>query len=283
MSESTVQNYDATKPSHKQSGGRPVSDINLSVSLKLIDYAELLEHQGAEGFRSKAYRHAAETIASLDESVDAILQRDGREALIALPGIGRSIASAIAEIVVTGRWIQLERLRGEAAPDTLFQSIPGIGPELSRKLIEEGHLETLEDLEVAVHRADTNIKGLGPRRKEAIAAVLAKRLGRPNIPTAQNNIEYPSVELLLQVDEMYRTRVAKGTLRKISPRRFNPTADKWLPVMHASHEQWHFTALFSNTAQAHRFKKTNDWVVIYFQSDGHAEGRCMSHMVMAPE
>ncbi|MEZ5738312.1 MAG: hypothetical protein R3E68_01835 [Burkholderiaceae bacterium] len=55
---------------------------------------------------------------------------------------------------------------------------------------------------------------------------------------------------------MYRERAAAGSLRTIAPRRFNPSGESWLPVMHASHGPWHFTALFSNTARAHQLART---------------------------
>jgi hypothetical protein len=35
-----------------------------------------------------------------------------------------------------------------------------------------------------------------------------------------------------------------------------------------------FTALYSNTALAHRLERTRDWVVIYYSTDSLAEGRC---------
>jgi len=35
--------------------------------------------------------------------------------------------------------------------------------------------------------------------------------------------------------------------------------------------QWHFTALFSNTARGHELGKTRDWVVIYLYDDRHTE------------
>src|SRR5688500_6290674 len=78
----------------------------------------------------------------------------------------------------------------------------------------------------------------------------------------------PSVELLLKVDEDYRKRAEAGELRKITPRRFNPTNKAWLPVMDTKRDGWKFTALYSNTAQAHKLEKTDDWVVIYYQKDG---------------
>ena len=44
--------------------------------------------------------------------------------------------------------------------------------------------------------------------------------------------------------------------------------------MHARRGTWDFTVLFSNTEQAHRLNKTNDWVVVYFHDDGSPEAQC---------
>ena len=250
----------------------PVS--NLVFATKLREFAELLEQQGADGFRENAYRAAADEISRMDKPVADILASDGRKGLIALPAIGKSIAAAIAELVMTGRWAQLERLRGDLSPEKLFMTIPGIGPELARRFADEAHFETLEDLEAAIHLGNVVVKGLGPRRKQAIGAVIAERLGRPIYRYQNGPSETPSVDLILQVDEMYRTKAAEGTLRTIAPKRFNPSCEQWLPIMHARHDDWHFTALFSNTRLAHKLKKTNDWVVITYQSDGAPEGRC---------
>lgn len=251
----------------------PVLEINLSVARMLRDYAELLQQQGEDGFRWRACRRAAETVAALTRGVDVILTEGGRDALVDLPAIGRGIAGAIAEIVATGRWSQLERLRGELVPEALFSTIPGIGRALARRLADDGQIETLEELEQWVNFGGTKLRGFGPRRKRMIAAALAERLGRVRLPRGRVAAPLPPVELLLKVDEMYRERSAGGRLRKIAPKRFNPSADAWLPIMHAQHDGWHFTALHSNTRLAHALGKTRDWVVIYHHRDGEPEGR----------
>jgi len=46
-------------------------------------------------------------------------------------------------------------------------------------------------------------------------------------------------------------KAADGSLRTIAPKRFNPSGEAWLPVPHAQRGEWHFTALYSNTARAH--------------------------------
>jgi DNA polymerase/3'-5' exonuclease PolX len=99
----------------------------------LRDYEDLLDAQGADGFRVRAYRRGAPTLWRISINLSAeILARKGRDGLVALPSIGAGIAGVIAEISATGRWSQLERLRGELAPEILFRTIPGIGPQMDR-------------------------------------------------------------------------------------------------------------------------------------------------------
>jgi putative hydrolase len=62
-------------------------------------------------------------------------------------------------------------------------------------------------------------------------------------------------------------------LPKIAPRRFNPSGEAWLPILHTERGEWHFTALFSNTARAHELGRNRDWVVIYFHEDSGPEGQ----------
>ena len=46
-----------------------------------------------------------------------------------------------------------------------------------------------------------------------------------------------------------------------------------MPILHTDRENWHFTALFSNTARAHQLGRTDDWVVVYYYDDDHEEGQ----------
>lgn len=269
---SADEHNDSTK--NRQPSGENWRVLNRMIASKLVEFASLLEQQGADGFRENAYRNAAETIENLDVSIAVILADEGREGLIALPGVGKSIAAAIAELLMTGRWAQLERLSGELVPERLFMTLPGIGPVLAKKLAEDAHLETLEELEAAIHSGDKIVSGLGPRRKQAIAAILAERLGRPIVSYSKPQSFKPTVNMLLKVDKMYRERAEAGTLRTIAPKRFNPSNKQWLPIMHSRHDDWHFTALFSNTRLAHELRKTNDWVVIFYHQDDLPEGRC---------
>ena len=59
------------------------------------------------------------------------------------------------------------------------------------------------------------------------------------------------------------------SLPRIAPRRFNPTREAWLPVLHTERAGRHYTALYSNTARAHELGTTHDWVVIYLDDHDH--------------
>lgn len=247
---------------------------NRQLADTLREAATLLEQQGANPFRVQAYRRAAATLVALQRDVGTILEQEGIAGLIALPTIGQSIAGAIAEIIHTGRWTQLERLRGTMDPVRLFQSVPGVGTRLAHTIHEHLHVDTLEALEVAAHdgRLET-VPGIGPRRAAILRATLATMLRRPRIRRGPP-LEEPSVAMLLEVDREYREKASRGILTTIAPRRFNPKGNAWLPILHTQRQPWQFTIMYSNTARAHTLGRTHDWVVVYFtRDDDHREGQ----------
>lgn len=247
---------------------------NEPVADKLDEMADVLDVQGEDGFRVAAYRRAARAIRELSRPIEEIIRDDGLEGLVALPGIGRSIGTAIIEMHDTGRWGQLERVTGSLEPERLFQSVPGIGPETAVRIHNELHIDTLEQLEQAAHDGTlSSVPGIGPRRTAVIRAALAERLGHKHIRRAEARTR-PPVSLLLAVDEEYRAKARDGVLRKIAPKRFNPTGEAWLPVLHARREAWEFTVLFSNTERAHSLDRTRDWVVVYYHGESEPEAQC---------
>jgi DNA polymerase/3'-5' exonuclease PolX len=247
---------------------------NAVIAANLREYADLLEQQGADGFRIAAYRRAGATLEILDKPAGRILAGNGTKGLIALPGIGRSIAAAIEEMIRTGRWTQLRRLRGTLDPESLFQTLPGIGPDLAARMHDELHAESLEALEIAAWDGRLeDVPGIGQRRLAMLRASLAERLGKRRIRQPLGR-PLPSVTTLLDVDHEYSEKAARGALKTIAPRRFNPTGEAWLPVLHTERDDWSFTVLFSNTQRAHELQRTRDWVVVYFHTDSEPEGQC---------
>ena len=263
------------------------SPVNATYADRLREAAALLDAQGANPFRISAYRRAADTLHGMARDIGSIIERDGAEGLEALPGIGRGIAAALVEMWRTGRWAQVERLRGSADPVQLFTLLPGLGHRLAERIHDELHVDTLEALEVAAHDGRLeSVAGVGPRRAAAIRASLEAMLSRGRSRrsaraagsavagvAAPRAAAAPAVAELLAVDRQYREQAAKGGLPTIAPRRFNPSGAAWLPVMHVTRDGWQYTALYSNTARAHQLDRTRDWVVLYYYDDDHVEGQ----------
>lgn len=246
---------------------------NRRVADRLREAAELLHAQGASSYRANAYRSAADSVARLPRDLRDIYVSEGVKGLDGIPHVGLGIASAIAEMLAGGRWAQLERLRGGADPATLFRSVPGMGPALAQRIHDTLHVESLEALEAAANDGRLEgVPGVGARRIAAWRAYLADVLGRVGArPASSGPDDEPAVADILDVDREYREKAERGELRTIAPRRFNPEGRSWLPILHARRGDWHFTAIFSNTALAHRLGRTRDWVVVYFYDGDHVE------------
>jgi hypothetical protein len=244
--------------------------------------AALLEVQDANPYRVNAYQRAARVVARSQQPIAELAEAQEGEKLEDLPDIGKSIAGAVREFVNTGRLGLLERLEGQVSPEDLFTTVPGIGDELAERIHAQLHIDTLEDLELAAHDGRLEkVRGIGRRRARAIRDSLeatlsrssrrrARRLRRQDKEKRPEGSPFgPPVAVILDVDRIYRRRAAEGSLKTIAPRRFNPEKKAWLPILHLEKEGWHFTALFSNTARAHELGRIRDWVVVYFERDGH--------------
>jgi putative hydrolase len=250
---------------------------NEAVAQRLDLAAELLERQGANPFRVRAYRTACEVVRGLGRPILDILDEQGPSGLLELRGIGRSLARSIEQLALTGRLGLLERLEGQEDPERLFRTVVGIGPELAHRIHERLGIDALPDLEVAAYDGRlAQVPGIGTKRIRAVRESLAGRFRRrPHIPeTAPPPVpdEQPPVRELLDVDREYRQKAKAGRLPRIAPRRFNPRREAWLPILHTIRGARHYTALFSNTARAHELGTVRDWVVIYRDDhDGHGQ------------
>jgi hypothetical protein len=240
--------------------------------------ADLLARQDdANPYRIRSYRRAAEAIRSLDEPVAELVEREGKDALRDIRGVGQKLAGAMMEILDTGRLGLLDRLEGQTSPEEMLARVPGIGSELAERIHQDVGVSTLEELEVAAHDGRlAKVEGIGESRLQGIRDALAGMLSRSaqrRVRPRQEKRGEPPVSLLLAIDQEYRRKAEAGQLRTIAPKRFNPSGEAWLPIMNAERDGWSFTALFSNTARAHELGTTTDWVVIYYE-DGGQEDQC---------
>jgi DNA uptake protein ComE-like DNA-binding protein len=248
---------------------------NEDVAHVLERVADLLDVQGANRYRVRAYRHAAQSVRDSASPVAELAVTEPPSTLERLPGIGASIGSAIREYAASGHLRMLERLEGQVSPEDLFASVPGIGEELARRIHTQLGLETLEELELSAHNGQLEwVPGVGPRRARALREILDGLLSRSArrrarlVGVRHTDTARPSVDLLLQVDAEYRQKAEARQLRTITPRRFNPARLAWLPIFHTEVGGWLLTALFSNTARAHELGTTQDWVIVYYERDG---------------
>jgi hypothetical protein len=245
---------------------------NRQIADRLDEVAQLLEDQGANRFRVRAYRTAAQTLRGLGRQAHEMLDREGLAGLRALPGIGESLARSIARLTGTGRLGLLQRLRGHAGPEHLFITLPGIGLETASRIHEQLGIESLQELEAAAHDGRLRqVPGMGPKRIRGIAEALAGRFHHPALPAApvpHPATDQPPVADLLDTDREYREKAEAGRLPRIAPQRFNPTGEAWLPVLHTERGDRHYTALYSNTARAHELGMAHNWVVIYRDDHG---------------
>jgi DNA polymerase (family X) len=239
---------------------------NEEIAQRFEKIAELLEAQEANPFRVRAYRTAAETVRGQTRPVRDILAAEGLDGLRRLPGIGVSLSRSIEQLVQTGKINLLNQLQGETAPERILTTVTGIGPVLASRIHEQLGIETLSDLlEAAYDGRLDQVPGFGRSRLRGIQETLAGRLRRrpPARRRAQPAPDLPPVSELLDVDREYREKANAKRLPTVAPRRFNPTGEAWLPILHTERGNMQYTVLFSNTANAHELGATSDWVVIY--------------------
>jgi len=136
--------------------------------------AALLEIQGANPFRVRAYRNAAQTLGDLPRSVSDMLA--DKEDLSRLPGIGKDLAGKIVEFIDTGHLAALEEVQKELPAGLVdLTRLPGLGPKRVKVLHEELGIRNLTDLERAArkHRI-REIAGFGAKTEQRIIEALSR-------------------------------------------------------------------------------------------------------------
>lgn len=139
---------------------------NADVARMLYEFAEMMEMRG-DVFKRNAYRRAAHSIEALDRDVEDY-HREGR--LEDIPGVGKSIANAVSEMVETGTSHKLEALRLQY-PQGLanLMRVPEVGPRTVARLRKELGVTNIEELKKAAldHRI-RDLKGFGEKSEQSI-------------------------------------------------------------------------------------------------------------------
>lgn len=150
---------------------------NSDIAEKLNHLADLLEIEGQNAFRVRAYQNAARIIAELPKDL-AVLLSEGAD-LNELPGIGPSIAEKVKELVNTGHLNALETLESKL-PGHLADllEVPNLGAKRVKLLHETLGINNLDDLNRAVKAHQLRkLPGFGPKMEEKLAQALTKFTG----------------------------------------------------------------------------------------------------------
>lgn len=132
--------------------------------------AELLEIQGANPFRIRAYRKAAQTVEGLPHSVASMVAEEAD--LSTLPGIGKDLAAKIQAMVETGHLSILDQVSSEM-PGRLAEltRIPGLGPKRVKTLYDKLGIQDLKGLAAAAQTGKIReLHGFGKKVEEKILA-----------------------------------------------------------------------------------------------------------------
>jgi len=219
-------------------------EVNADIADRFDEMASLLEARSAVDFRIRAYRCGATVLRELLLSVVSIYDDSGRHGLGEIAGIGQSLAFAIERYIQSGQIPMLHQLRRDSS---VQQSVTAFAAaerfKSSRMRPPTSEKVDCEDARVS----------------SSAAMESEQRPGSGGDMTRRNGSQ---VAELLAIDAEYRARSAADELQRIAPRQFNPTGEAWLPVLRTHRETRHYTAVFSNTAQAHQLGRTHDWVII---------------------
>ncbi len=162
---------------------------NSSVAALLSEMASLLELEGGDYFRVRAYQKAAQIIAGLPEEAVSLPQ----VRLTGIRGIGKGIASHLARIAVSGTFPELEEMRRKVPRGLLeLLGVEGIGPRRARLLYDRLGVDSVAKLkEKALAGELRELEGFGPKVEENIKASVAS----PSAGTTERTLWWEALRL----------------------------------------------------------------------------------------
>jgi DNA polymerase (family X) len=146
---------------------------NRTVAQVLGEIADLLEIKGENGFKIRAYRSGADTIAAWGDAVSRMDEAQLRE----LPGIGKDLAKKIQELTSTGVLTYHQELLQEFPPTILdLLRLQGVGPKTVALLYSALDIRSVEELAAAAREGRLReLKGMGPKKEALILKAIEER------------------------------------------------------------------------------------------------------------
>ncbi len=141
---------------------------NAEIAALFNRYAVLLEIEGDNPFRVRAYRNAARTIENLPRDINQMLA-EGFD-LTELPGIGDDLAGKLADIAASGRFAAFDALK-KRLPAGLadLTGVPGLGPKRIKMLFQKLKIKSVAQLGAAARAGRLReLPGIGPKIEQGI-------------------------------------------------------------------------------------------------------------------
>jgi DNA polymerase (family 10) len=147
---------------------------NAELARAFLDIAAYLDMEDVP-FKPRAYEKAAQAIEAMDRPLAELHREGGEKALAALPGVGKSMASRLGELLTTGRCALLEEYRSRMPVDIAgLTAIEGIGPKAVKVLFERLGVRTTADLDAAARAGKIRaLPSFGERSEQRILKGLA--------------------------------------------------------------------------------------------------------------
>ncbi|HCK73137.1 MAG TPA: DNA polymerase/3'-5' exonuclease PolX [Planctomycetaceae bacterium] len=144
---------------------------NAKISQTITMLADLLEFQGANAFKIRAYRNGARVIKDYPDSINSIIEEDPAS-LLSIDGIGKGVAEKCVVLVETGELPQINEILEEIPRSVLdLLRIPGMGPKKGAMLYRELGIANLDQLKEACKAGVvSDLKGFGAKTVESILA-----------------------------------------------------------------------------------------------------------------
>ncbi|HMO90559.1 MAG TPA: DNA polymerase/3'-5' exonuclease PolX [Pirellulaceae bacterium] len=146
---------------------------NDQIANKLMQLADLLEVQGTNPFRLRAYRNAAKAIKEHPESIEALVEK-GFD-LTEISGVGKAVAEKCEQLVKTGTIRQFDELL-EQLPLSLLDllAVPKLGPQKVSVIFKQLGISNLQDLKTACEGGKiAQLPGFGSKTEQAILEGIA--------------------------------------------------------------------------------------------------------------
>jgi DNA polymerase (family 10) len=140
---------------------------NQEIAEILVHISQILDIQGENPFKIRAYIKAAETIEALTYQLSSLEDKDKIQEL---PGIGEAITKKIKELFETGKLNYYEELKkSEYAPLIELLRIPGIGPKHAKLVHDKLGVKSIEELRKAAEAGKLReLPGLGEKVEQNI-------------------------------------------------------------------------------------------------------------------